>query len=421
MKKRLLSTVIPFAFLALQANAETITYACQQTETAQAICDYYDTRWKEMTGGEHDSRRIDIPWDTNDQLALMQQGFAVKSSDIDIFMVDVIWPGFIGDHLLNLNPYGGKEVIAKHISGYAKNNTINGEVKAIPSFMDTGMLYYRTDLLEKYGKSVPETWEELKETAQFIMDSERKAGNKNMWGYVFQGKAYEGLTCDALEWIVSYGGGQVVEADGSVSINNEAAAKALDMAASFIGTISPDSVTGMGEEESRNVFQAGNAVFHRNWPYVWALANGDDSPVKGNIAIAALPKGDAGLSASALGGWSHAVNAYTKHPELAAKFLFMMSDEETQKKRFEIEGNNPTIAALYDDPMFERTKIFLPAFENAAARFSTPTGPRYNEASNEFWNAAFAVLTKKKDGKTAVADLEKKLNQIKEDSRNWKR
>ncbi len=421
MKKRLFLTVLPFAFLASQSHAATITYACQQTDTAQALCDYYDARWSEMTNGEHDSRRIDAPWDTNDQLALMQQGFAVKSDDVDVFMVDVIWPGFIGDHLLNLNPYGGEEVLTKHIEGYAKNNTINGEVKAIPTFMDTGMLYYRTDLLEKYGKKVPETWEELKETAQFIMDEERKAGNKDMWGYVFQAKAYEGLTCNALEWVTSYGGGAIVEADGSVSVNNDAAAKALDMAASFVGTISPEGVTSMGEEESRNVFQAGNSVFHRNWPYVWSLANGDDSPVKGKVGIAALPKGDAGISSSALGGWSAAVNAYTKHPELAAQFLFMINDEETQKKRFEIEGNNPTIAALYDDPMFERTKVFLPAFENATARFSTPTGPRYNEASNEFWNAGFDVLTQKKDGKTAVADLEAKLNQIKEDSRNWKR
>ncbi len=421
MKKLMMMTLASAGFIAFQAGAVEIVYGCQQTDEDQRLCDYFDARWSEMTGGEHSSRRVDIPWDTNDQLALMQQGFSVKSGDIDVFLMDVIWPGLVGDHLLNLSAYGADDIIKNHIPGYAANNTINGEVKAIPSFMDTGMLYYRTDLLEKYGKSVPETWQELKETAQFIMDEERKSGNKDMWGYVFQGKAYEGLTCDALEWVVSYGGGQVIEPDGSVSINNENAAKALDMAASLVGTIAPEGVTAMGEEESRNVFQSGNAVFHRNWPYVWALANGDDSPVKGKIAIAAMPKGDAGISASALGGWSQAVNAYTKHPELAAKFVFMINDEESQKKRFEINGNNPTITALYDDPVFERTKVFLPAFENAVARPSTPTGPRYNEVSNEFWNAAFSVLTKKQTGAEAVKELGKKLENIKEDSRNWKR
>ncbi len=421
MKKLLVITLASASFMAVQAGAAEIVYGCRQTNDDQKLCDYFDARWSEMTGGEHTTRRVDTPWDSNDQLALMQQGFSVKSGDIDVFLMDVVWPGLVGDHLLNLSEYGADEIIKKHIPGYAANNTINGEVKAIPAFMDTGMLYYRTDLLEKYGKSVPETWDELKETAQFIMDEERKAGNKNMWGYVFQGKAYEGLTCDALEWVVSYGGGQIVEPDGSVSIDNEKAAKALDMAASFVGIIAPDGVTAMGEEESRSVFQSGNAVFHRNWPYVWALANGDDSPVKGKIAIAALPKGDAGISASALGGWSQAVNAYSKHPELAAKFVFMINDEESQKKRFEIMGHNPTITALYDDPVFEQTKVFLPAFENAVARPSTQAGPRYNEVSNEFWNAAFSVLTKKQTGTEAVKALGKKLENIKEDSRNWKR
>ncbi|MFV0430796.1 MAG: ABC transporter substrate-binding protein [Alphaproteobacteria bacterium] len=421
MKKLLGTSLIIFASYGMISSADTITYGCQQTDTSKSMCDYLDARWKEMTNGEHDSRRVDIPWDSNDQLALMQQGFAVKSGDIDIFLVDVVWPGLIGEHLLNLNPYGGEEVLSKHIAGYAKNNTINGEVKAIPSFMDTGMLYYRKDLLEKYGKQVPQTWDELKETAQYIMDEERKAGNKNMWGYVFQGKAYEGLTCNALEWFVSYGAGHVIEPDGTISINNEEAAKALDVAASFVGTISPDGVTGMTEEESRNVFQAGNAVFHRNWPYVWALANGDDSPVKGKVAITAMPKGDANVSASALGGWSNAANAYSKHPDLAAKFLFMMNDEESQRKRYEIEGNNPTMSKLYDEPEFENAKVFLPAFENAEARPSSVTGARYNEVSNEIWNAAFNVITGKQDGKAAVADLEKRLKKIKEDSRNWKR
>ena len=55
-----------------------------------------------------------------------------------------------------------------------------------------------------------------------------------MWGFVWQGNAYEGLTCDALEWVASHGGGMIVEKDGTISINNANAAAALDMAAGLV-------------------------------------------------------------------------------------------------------------------------------------------------------------------------------------------
>ncbi len=112
-----------------------------------------------------------------------------------------------------------------------------------------------------------------------------------MWGFVFQGNAYEGLTCDALEWVKSYGGGQIVEADGTISINNPQAAAALEQAKSWIGTISPEGVLAYQEEESRGVWQLGNAVFMRNWPYAYALGNGADSAVKGKFDVAPLPIG----------------------------------------------------------------------------------------------------------------------------------
>ena len=124
---------------------------------------------------------------------------------------------------------------------------------------------------------MPTTWEELAATAKMIMDKERAAGNEDMWGFVFQGNAYEGLTCNALEWVKSNGGGQIVEPDGTISINNPKAAAAIDMAKGWVGTISPPGVLAYQEEESRGVWQTGNAVFMRNWPYAYSLGNGDDS------------------------------------------------------------------------------------------------------------------------------------------------
>ena len=127
-----------------------------------------------------------------------------------------------------------------------------------------------------------------------IQEAERAGGRDKMWGYVWQGRAYEGLTCDALEWIASYKGGSIVEPDGSISVNNPEAARALGTAAGWIGDISPAGVLSYAEEEARGVFQSGNAVFMRNWPYAWSLANGDESAIKGKVGVVALPRGGAG-------------------------------------------------------------------------------------------------------------------------------
>ena len=143
-----------------------------------------------------------------------------------------------------------------------------------PWFADASLLFYRKDLLEKYGEQAPQTWAQLTATAQKIQDAERKAGNDKFWGYVWQGRAYEGLTCNALEWVASYNGGSIVEPDGKISINNPQAVKALAQAKPWVNTITPPGVLNYTEEESRGVFQAGNALFMRNWPYAWGLSQG---------------------------------------------------------------------------------------------------------------------------------------------------
>ncbi|MBO9309104.1 MAG: extracellular solute-binding protein, partial [Chloroflexi bacterium] len=198
-------------------------------------------------------------------LAQLQQLLAARSTDIDLIQFDVIWPGILAPNMLDLGPAleasGMKDMFYPRLLA---NNTVDGKVVGLPWFTDAGLLYYRTDLLEKYGFSgPPKTWDELEQMAKTIQDGERAAGNAEFWGFVWQGNAYEGLTCDALEWVFSNGGGSIVEADKTISINNEAAIKAIERAARWVGTISPEGVTTYQEEDARRVFQAGNAAFMR--------------------------------------------------------------------------------------------------------------------------------------------------------------
>jgi trehalose/maltose transport system substrate-binding protein len=204
-----------------------------------------------------------------------------------------------------------------------ENNTVDGRLIGIPFFTDAGLLYYRTDLLEKYGyQKPPNTWEELTEQAQKIQEGKRKAGKPDFWGFVWQGNSYEGLTCDGLEWKDNFGGGTIIERDGRVSIDNPNALKALELAKSWVGTISPRGVTNYKEEESRNVWQSGNAAFMRNWPHCYAPGENKDSSISGKFPVTVLPKGSStGKHAATLGGWQLMVSEYSKNPAVAADLV----------------------------------------------------------------------------------------------------
>lgn len=359
---------------------------------------------------------LDTPDLAQDRLGLYLQFLEAKSPDVDVYQIDVIWPGDLAEHFVDLYEYGAKDVVDEHFEAIVQNNTVDGKLVAIPWFTDAGLLYYRTDLLEKYNLGVPKTWDELEEAAKIIQEGERKAGNNDFWGFVWQGDAYEGLTCDALEWVASNGGGTIISPDKKITINNPNAVEIIEKAAGWVGTISPEGVTGMAEEDARNIWQAGNAAFMRNWPYAYSLGNADDSPIKGKFDVAPLPAGKSGNGAATLGGWQLAVSKYSENPEVAADVALYLASYEAQKMRA-VEGSmNPTIKALYQDEEVLEASPFMGSlydvFTNAVARPSTATAPNYNNVSTKFFQAVYSVLTGEKDAQTALEELELDLQDL---------
>lgn len=360
---------------------------------------------------------VDTPDFVQDRLGVYLQLFEAQSGEGDVFQIDVIWPGDLAEHFVDLYEYGAADVVDQHFPAIIENNTVDGKLVGIPWFTDAGLLYYRSDLLEKYGyDGPPTTWDELEEMALAIQEGEREEGNEDFWGYVWQGNAYEGLTCDALEWIDSNAGGTIISPDGVITINNENAASIIDQAAGWVGNISPPGVTGYGEEDARAVWQAGNAAFMRNWPYAFSLGQADDSVIKDQFGVAVLPAGDSGAGSATLGGWQLAVSRYSAYPEEAARLALYMASAEEQKIRA-IEGSfNPTIASLYEDAeVLEASPFFgelYDVFVNAVARPSTVTAPQYAETSTLFYNAVHSVLTGNAEGEDAVAELELDLQDL---------
>ena len=340
---------------------------------------------------------VPMPSSTTDQFAQYKLWLAAGNADIDVYVVDVIWAPQLSDQFLDLTQ-AASAVTADHFPSIVESQTVDGKLVAMPFFTDAPALYYRKDLLEKHGAAVPTTWEELTATAQKVMEAERAAGSADLWGYVWQGAAYEGLTCNALEWIKSNGGGQIIEPDGTISVNNENSVKALEMAKAWVGTISPPGVLAYREEESRGVWQTGNSVFMRNWPYAYALGNAPDSPINGKFDVAPLPSGGGdNTSAATLGGWNVAVSRYSPNPDVATELVMFMTSTAGQKEMALKLSHLPTIISLYDDPDIAAQQSLIPRwkeiFLNAVPRPSAPTKVAYNEVSSKFWTAVHETLS----------------------------
>jgi trehalose/maltose transport system substrate-binding protein len=367
--------------------------------------------WAQKTGNTLEY--INRPKDASATLQQCQQYWAAHSADVDVYMIDVIWPGIAAPHAVDLKKYYKDDEIKQFFPRIIENNIVGGKLISIPFFTDAGLLYYRTDLLKKYGYSEPpKTWEELAEMAKKIQDGERKEGKADFQGFVFEGTASESITCNAVEWIYSFGGGSVIEPDKKITINNPNAIKALDTAKSWVGSISPRGVTTYQEDDARNVWQQGNAAFMRNWPYAYGLGNAPDSVIAGKFDIVVLPKGGpSGKNAACLGGWNLMVCAYSKNPDVAADLVKYLSSTEIQKRHATEINLLPTRPELYKDqevlaknPAFAR---ILDVLNNAVARPSTVTGSDYGQISAALYQNANKVLNGEETGQQAVSAIER--------------
>jgi trehalose/maltose transport system substrate-binding protein len=364
--------------------------------------------------------RIPGEQSATDRLSNYNLQLGAESSDIDVFQIDVIWPGVMAQHAVDLNE-SLSDLAAMHFPAIIENNTIDGKLVGMPWFTDAGLLYYRTDLLEKYGLQPPTTWEELQTAAQTIMDGER-ANNPDFWGFVFQGDAYEGLTCNGLEWQYSNGGGRIVEdVDGTptVTLNNPQAVAAFEMARGWIGTIAPEGVTTYQEPDSLNIFIAGNAAFLRNWPYAFAASQDPAAATVGKVGVSSLPmgSGEGASNAATLGGWQFMVSRYSQAQEAAIEYVRYMCSPEVQLAYAIERSHLPTIGSVYDSPELVAANEFMarlrPVFEGGAvARPSSVTSYLYPDVSIAYFTALNQILTGQTDAQSAVDGMTSQIEDI---------
>src|SRR6202041_2304897 len=284
------------------------------------------------------------------QLALVQKLLRAHSASPDLIGIDVSWPEIIDEYLLDLKPYFSSEISSLDPDLIA-SFTVKGKVVSIPYHMQIGVLAYRTDLLRKYGYArPPSTWDELERMAARIQAGERAKGKKDFWGYVWQGAAAEGLTCNALEWQVAEGGGRVIENDKTISVNNPAAIRSWQRAARWIGWISPPGTLAYRELDSLNVWNSGEAAFRRTWQSDFRLSHWQNSSLGSVTGFTSLPGGPGGR-ASTLGGTGLGVSRSSAHPLEAIAFIRFLVGRDALSRQGRTHSQPPAQPQLYDLPL----------------------------------------------------------------------
>ena len=360
---------------------------------------------------------LPAPETAAEQLATFRKLLEGGAKIPDVYGIDVTWPGILADDLVDLRAYIPEQEIQAHFPELIANNTVNGRLVALPANLNEGMLFYRVDLLRKYGyRAPPKTWEELEVMARRIQSGERANGNKDLWGFVWEGAPSEALTCNALEWQVSEAGGTVLDENGKVTVNNPQTIRALDRAARWVGSISPPGVVAFKEWDAGNVWQAGKAAFLRSWASEYIADRAPGCLIRDHFDIAPLPSGAARMAAT-LGGSGFGVSRHSLHPREAAMLVRFLCSREEQVRRCRNTADAPSISQLYDEPEFLASNPqFLRVLEvfrkGIVVRPSRAAGKMYPDVSRAYWEAVHAVLTRKKSAIQAANELQDELERL---------
>jgi multiple sugar transport system substrate-binding protein len=334
---------------------------------------------------------VEGPFDSNLVENLYTSAFLLGDSPYDVLNMDIVWvPKFAAaGWLMDLTDRLPQEELSKFVRGNIEGSIYQDKLYRIPTTSDAGVLYYRTDLLEQAGVEPPETFDQMLQIATNL----QKAGNVD-WGYLWQGKQYEGVSAMFVEVLEGFGGFWANPETLEVGLDQPQAIQAVEFLRNTINKgLSPRGVVTYGEEETRLLFQNGGAAFLRNWPYVLKLANEEGSDVRGKVGIKPMVKGQGQAGGSALGGWGLGISKTTRHPEEAWRVIQFMTSEETMKKFVLATGLIPSQQTLFKDPdILAKFPHFTQLFEAVQAPALRPPIAQYAQASDvlqRYLSAAF--------------------------------
>lgn len=350
--------------------------------------------------------RVEIqrtPDDATQRHQLYVQWLNARVGRPDVLQLDVVWTAEFAaaGWILPLDRF--RPSTGDYFPAALEADLWQGRLFALPWFMDVGMLYWRTDL-------VPRAPASLEELARFARAGMSETVPR---GIVWQGARYEGLVTVFLEVLGAFGG-EILSRDGRVAVASPEGVRALEFLRRQIGGIAPPEVLTWHEEEARFAFQNGTAVFLRNWPYAWPLLNEPGSKVAGRFGVAPMPASPGGRPSAALGGAQLAINAHSRHPELAWRLIAFLTAPEQMLERARVAGQYPPRRSLWSDPRLAKAlgvplRDVRKILESATPR---PVTPVYNELSETLQIHLHRALSGQTSSEEALRQAAREMEEI---------
>jgi multiple sugar transport system substrate-binding protein len=328
---------------------------------------------------------------------LYVQWLNAHADDPDVLQLDIIWTAEFAaaGWIRSLDPFSPD--VSDFFPAAIAANRWRGALYAIPWFVDAGLLYRRTDLVE----SPPRSLDELSANARRSVES-----GATRFGLVWQGARYEGLVTVFVEHLGAFGGA-ILDERGNVTVDEPAAIRALTFMRDAVGAggFVPNSALTWQEEQVRFAFQNGESPFMRNWPYAWALIQDPArSRVANRVAVGPFPAASGGRPTAALGGGQLAVNAFSNQPRLAWELVDFLTAPDQMLERARVAAQLPARRSMYDtrslaDALTMPVAGLREALDSATPR---PVTPVYSELSEILQVRLHRALTRQEEPSAAL-------------------
>ena len=418
-----LLAAICFCLLAAGAAAETrLRFVTWKPETPE-VWEQLIVNFERHHPGVKVIREVG-PHSSTEFHDLVTQKLRNHDTEMDVFFMDVIWPSEFAaaGWALPLDSFFPVAQQKQFFPAPIAANRYRGHIYGVPLFVDAGLLYFRKDLLVKYRLALPRTWPELVEQARLILTREH---DPYLTGYSAQFKQYEGLVCNMMEFIMSNGATVWDEENLKSTIDSAGAKQAVRFVRDqIIRRIAQRGVLAYEEPESLTVFTQGKAIFHRNWPYAWEVANdAKQSKIAGQVGMAPLPAFPGHKSVAALGGWQLGISRFSRQARLAWEFVEHMTGSEAQKRIALATGRGPARLALYRDAeLLAKLPHLRELYETFTLAAPRPVTPVYLPLSNimqRYFSSAIAIADSDIDqlAGSATRDMDRVLSLLQDGGR----
>lgn len=335
-----------------------------------------------------------------------------RDETLDAFLIDIIRPAQFAaaGWAEPLDAWLGPDreaVMSTFLPAYREATTIDGKVIALPALADSLFLYYRKDLLDKYGEKPPATWPELARIAKKIQAGE---DNPDLQGVSFQGKAVEGAVCTFLLPYWSQGG-EIIK-DGRLAFDRRKAEASLAMWLALVKDgVAKANASEVSTDDTRKEFQAGKVIFAVNWGYAWNhFQKGAGTQVAGRTGVATLPAMPGGESVSCMGGWNWAVSAFSRHKAETVKLVRWLSSPYVSRELAVRGSFHPAQAAMYRDPkVLAAVPWFADALPVVASARPRPVTPVYKQVSDAIRINTNTVIAGVRTPAQALVEIEQRI------------